>query len=86
MAARYERQKGDVLAGVVGLRAPDGSIIKTTQFYKPTEEPTTRAGQMTENEKEVCEGIVSTMTDLFGEYVRAAQALERGRKAVQHGT
>lgn len=80
MAARYQKQKGDVLAGVIGLRAPDGSIISNTKFYKPAEDAPAKAGQLTAEEKEVCEGIVSTMTDLFGQYIEGVKKLERKKE------
>ena len=80
MSAHYEKQKGDVLAGVIGVRAPDGSIIHNAKFYKPTEDAPAKAGQLTIEEKEVCEGIVSTMVDLFGQYVEGVKAQERKKK------
>lgn len=78
MAANFHKQKGDVLAGSYALRAPDGAIIEVRHFYKPAPGLPAKAGRMTAEEAEVCEGIVSLMTDKFGEYMRAAQA--QGRK------
>lgn len=80
MTIRFKKQEGDVLSGVIGYRAPDGSIIKTVKFYSPGAGTATKAEKLTEEEKDVCEGIVQTMTDMFGEYVRGVQALERKEK------
>ena len=80
MPAHYEKQKGEVQVGVIGFRGPDGSVICTRPFYKPAEEVGVNEGKLTDGEKEVCEGIVSTMTDLFKQYVEGVKKLEREQK------
>jgi len=77
MAAHYEKREGDIWAGVIGLRAPDGSITKTVRFYAPAPDgDTVKPAKLTDSEKDVCDGIVREMAGMFGQYVENAKALD----------
>ena len=81
MKIRLKPEPGDVWAGVIGLRAPDGSIAKTVKFY--TADPdgeVAKPGQLTENEKEVCDGVVRQMARIYKETADAMKAFDERRK------
>ncbi|EOS54438.1 hypothetical protein C814_00831 [Anaerotruncus sp. G3(2012)] len=61
-------RKGRVWAGVVGLRAPDGSIARTVKIYRDVDvEP--KPGRMTKDEERVCDGIIRDMAVMYHKYV-----------------
>ncbi|MDR2513771.1 MAG: hypothetical protein LBD02_01000 [Christensenellaceae bacterium] len=79
MAVKIERTSGEPREGVVGLRAPDGSIVESVRFYTD-KRPLDDGGKMTSDEKAVCDGIVRDMSTAFHEYAEAAKKLERRGK------
>lgn len=77
MAVHTKPNKGDVLAGVVGIRAPDGSIAKTVKFYREAPGGAAKAGKLTKEEEAVCDGIVRDMAVMYHDYVQEVAAMER---------
>ena len=75
MAIKIPRKSGEPRHGVVDIRAPDGSVIRTVQFYTD-ENPFEGGGKITDDEKDICDGIVSYMAEKFGKYVEATKKIE----------
>jgi|GEM_PF-6793920 len=80
MAVTFHPKEGDILAGGIGLRGPDGSVVKTVYFYRKAGEGPEGVREepegLTRGEKDVCDGIVRDMARMFGEYVESAKALD----------
>jgi len=65
-----------VQAGVMGLRGPDGEIIKNDPFYVIVEVgPGERQDALSPGEKTVCDATIRDMVEQFGQYVRASKRL-----------
>lgn len=83
MATVLQPNERLVLAGVLGVRAPDGSIARNVKLYEIVTEDEVRAETgLTSREEEACKETVKFMAAQFGEYVRGVQAMERRGKVV----
>lgn len=60
--------------GVMGLRAPDGSIADNVPLYRiiPAKEVNPESG-LTRGEERACEDIGRTLAGMFGEYKRGVR-------------
>lgn len=66
--AHFKPEKNDLLAGTIGFRADDGSIIKTVPFYKRSKE-TIEPGKISQTEDRLLDDLAKIMVKEYAKYV-----------------
>lgn len=63
-----------VEVGVMGLRAPDGSITENVKLFRivSTKDVNPKTG-MTRGEEQACEDIGAVLAEKFGQYIRGSR-------------
>lgn len=63
-----------VEVGVMGLRAPDGSVTENVKLFRivSTRDVNPKTG-MTRGEEQACEDIASVLAEKFGQYVKGSR-------------
>lgn len=68
--------KGETLieVGVMGLRAPDGSVTENVKLYRivSADEVNPKSG-MTKGEEEACTDIAAVLAEKFGQYIEGTR-------------
>lgn len=65
-----------VEVGVMGLRAPDGSITENVKLFRivSARDVSPKTG-LTRGEEQACEDIASVLADKFGQYINETRRL-----------
>lgn len=63
-----------VEVGVMGLRAPDGSITENVKLFRivSARDVNPKSG-MTRGEEQACEDIAAVLAEKFGQYIRESR-------------
>ena len=63
-----------VEVGVMGLRAPDGSITENVRLFRivSARDVNPKSG-MTRGEEQACEDIAAVLAEKFGQYIRESR-------------
>lgn len=72
----FKSLNGESHEGVIGYRGADGSVTHTVRFCT-NDLQRNNSKKLTKDEKDVCDGIVRCMADMFRKYVEDARALEQ---------